>query len=59
MQNPVDGADRGHRAGVADPLLLQLLANLPREHAAVLLLQPDDLLHHGGRGHLLEGKKDK
>ena len=57
---PVDAADRWDAAGVAHPLRQQLVPDLPREEVGVLGLQPEDALHHGRGGDLLEvGKKER
>lgn len=53
-QYPVDGRHGGYGVGLADARAQQALTDLPREHAGVLLLQSQDLLHDRGGCHLLE-----
>lgn len=50
-QNPTDAGHAGHVELVAHAVGQQSVANLPREHARVLALQPADVSHHPGRGH--------
>lgn len=50
-QNPTDAGHAGHVELVAHAVGQQSVANLPREHARVLALQPADVRHHPGRGH--------
>ena len=49
---PVDGADAGHAAARADAVDQQATADLPREHARVLVLVACDLVHHVAGRHL-------
>lgn len=53
-QDTVDAADARDGLWVTDLLRQELLADLPGEHARVLLLAAQDLLDDRGRGHLLQ-----
>ena len=53
-EDAVHRADAGDRVRVANPLRQELVPDLPREHARVLLLEAQNLLHNRGRGHMLQ-----
>ncbi len=55
-EDPVDGRNGWNGGRITDPLVYQLIPDLPGEEGRMLCLQPYDPLHYRGCGHLLLNK---